>query len=635
MSRLTSSQRAIITRCKDDPIFFVDNFMKVKHPKAGVLPFHPWGYQRKIIKATRKYKYNITWKPRQAGVSKIAGAIGLHTALFNNTSKVLIVSRKDEDAKDFLADNIKLPFYHLPEWMQDIWGEPKDNEHELEFRSNNSLVRSLTSHPNVLRSHASTLNIIDEAAHIQNMDALWAAGFSTLQHGGGVLAISTTNGVGDWFWSQCTEAEAGQGVFNLIKINWTDMTWAIEFYDSVLRKTMRIAPTEGIRKCETKEEVEKYGEWWSPWLEEQYRGLVEKGEPWKFDQEVLARFVGSGRTIIDKLALAEAKLHIDNNYDRVVATKSVYYNRGDIEETVDFNTNEKKEGLWIWEHPPEGAGLGNFVIGVDFATGKGNDYHAAQILNADTRSQAGELMIHNKPHEFLRMLVWLAYYYKMAMIVPERNNGGDQLIDNLLYDWCYSNIWRRIEPSKNPKAKVNTVTYGEYGHFTSDTTKAHLVRLLIQNITTEEDRFRIYSSRLVSQLEIFIRKRDKSGRDTGKIGAQSGPGNFDDLVMAFALGLTGCLTAMPIDKSIMLPWHSQKLPSSRLFPSDVRPSLSDPVSLADKYEKLSDTAKALLPPMPRGAEYDYNPNEDMLNSLLRVVGDLDIPATVAPRHRFK
>lgn len=635
MGRLTSKQREIITRCKNDPIFFIDNFMKVKHPKAGMLPFHTWKYQRKIVKAVRKHKFNITWKPRQAGVSKIGGCIALHTALFNNTSKVLIISRKDDDAKDFLSDNVKLPFYYLPEWMQDIWGEPKDNEHELEFKSNGSLVRSLTSHPNVLRSHASTLNIIDEAAHIQNMDALWAAGFSTLQHGGGVLAISTTNGVGDWFWSQCTEAEAGTGVFNLIKVNWTDMTWTIKFYDSVLKKEVRISPTEGIRKCETKEEIEKYGEWWSPWLEEQYKGLVEKGEPWKFDQEVLARFVGSGRTIIDKTALAYARLKIDHEYDRVVGTKSVYYNRGDIEEEVSFDTPEKKEGLWIWEHPPEGDGVSNYVIGADFATGKGNDYHGAEILDADTRRQVGELMVHNKPHEFLRMLVWLGIYYKMALIVPERNNGGDQLIDNLLYDFCYSNIWRRIEPSKNPKAKMNAVSYGEYGHFTSENTKPHLVRLLAQNVTAEEDRFDIRSSRLVSQLEIFIRKRDKAGRDTGQIGAQPGPGNHDDLVMAFALGLTGCLTAMPVNTSIMLPWHSNRLPQSRLFPSDVRPSMADSTSMTECYNKLSTTARSMLPHIPSDVRDDYNPNEDMLNSLLRVVGDLDIPVTMAPKHRFK
>ena len=633
MARLTSTQRAIVERCRNDPIFFIDNFMKVKHPKAGLLPFKTWGYQQRIVKATRKHRFNITQKPRQAGVSKIAGALCLHTGLFSTHAKVLIVSRKDDDAMDFLSDNVKIPFFNLPEWMQAIWGEPKNNEHELEFKSNGSQIRSLTSNPNVLRSHASTFNVIDEAAHIQGMGNLWASGWSTLQHGGRVLAISTTNGIGDWFWATCTEAEAGINVFNLIKIDWTEMTWAIEFKDNITNKMVRIAPTDGIRKCVTKEEIEKYGEYWSPWLEEQYKGLVEKGEPWKFEQEVLARFVGSGRTIIDKMAIANAKLNIVDEYEKVTSNATVFYIRGNQEEEFSFDIDEPKQGLYIWEHPPEGDGVSNYVIGVDFATGKGNDYHGLQVLNSDTRSQAAELMIRNKPHEFLRMLVWLAIYYKMALIVPERNNGGDPLIDNLLYDWGYTNIWREIKPNTNPRSKNKEVSYGKHGFFTSETSKATIVRALNQNITADENTFKVYSRRLIEQFEIFIRRKDKSGRDTGQIGAEAGPGNFDDLVMAFGLGLIGCRDAMPIDKEIMQIWRSDRLPSQSAIGVINKPNNGQ--SMRTQISKLSDLTKSYLPALVGEQSNDYDPSEDILSSVLKSVGELNVPAVVAPKHRFK
>ena len=55
----------------------------------------------------------------------------------------------------------------MPDWMKQVWKPVKQNEHELCF-PNGSRIASLTSHPDVLRSNASSLNIIDEAAFYRN-----------------------------------------------------------------------------------------------------------------------------------------------------------------------------------------------------------------------------------------------------------------------------------------------------------------------------------------------------------------------------------------------------------------------------------------------------------------------------------
>jgi hypothetical protein len=150
----TTQQIDIIKRCQQSCNFFLRNFGKIKHPSAGILPFYPFSYQRNAIKAFRENRLNIFRKCRQAGASKIAGAFALWFGMFYPNKKILIVSRKNDDAMGFLRENIVFPYNNLPEWMKQLWEPQKINEHEIVF-PNNSHIQSLTSHPDVLRSHAS------------------------------------------------------------------------------------------------------------------------------------------------------------------------------------------------------------------------------------------------------------------------------------------------------------------------------------------------------------------------------------------------------------------------------------------------------------------------------------------------
>ncbi len=177
---IQATQQAVIRRCQRSVTWFLRNFGKIKHPSAGVIPFTPFSYQRNAIGCFRKHRLNIFRKCRQAGVSKIAGAFATWFAMFQPHKTILIVSRRNEDAMAFLRDHIVFLYEHLPPWMQELWTPTKQNEHEIIF-PNGSRIQSLTSHPDVLRSHASSLNIIDEAAFIQQMDVMWAGGWPTLQ----------------------------------------------------------------------------------------------------------------------------------------------------------------------------------------------------------------------------------------------------------------------------------------------------------------------------------------------------------------------------------------------------------------------------------------------------------------------
>lgn len=570
--RLDSTQRQVIKNCQKSCVYFLSNFCKVKHPNAGIIPLKPWSYQIHAIDSFKKNTFCIFKKTRQAGVSTISGAFALWLTMFHSAKTALVVSRTEDDAVQFLERNVKFVFDQLPPWMKEVWRPESNknldyNKHAVEF-ANKSTIRSKTSAPDVLRSNSSTLNIIDEAAFIPGMDAMWAAGLPTLSQGGRAIIISTTSGVGGWYYNTWVDAEARKNNFVPLVINWWDMDWVLEFDDELSGRRIRIAPRDGIRKCETQEDIEKYGPYWSPWLEVQYRQLQSRGEAWKFRQEILADFVGSGNTVVDQSVFSYVSTTINHEYMKVDGYQDYIHPISGKEEKIIFGES-KEEGLYIWKKPDlgkRGQIIGNktvgaisphrYIMGVDIATGKGRDYSAVEIFDIDAQEQAAELMVHCLPSQFIKMVDWIGRYYNAALAIIERNNGGDDFIDRIKQEYMYPRLWRGKTMNDTPTRakKSSPVKYNYTGHFTGEHTKPILNRLLIDLIQDRpEAGFTIYSPRLYGQLLTYVRKRDKLGHDTKKTEAEEGA--FDDLVMATALAFLGLNDAAESDGGAILPFN--------------------------------------------------------------------------------
>jgi len=648
-------QKLAIKESKKSVSWFLRNFCKLKHPSAGVLPFYPFSYQRRALKAFRQHRLNIFRKCRQSGVSKISGAFATWFAMFHPYKKILIVSRTDEDAMGFLRENVVFLFQNLPEWMQEVWQPTKLNEHEIVF-PNGSSIKSLTSHPDVLRSNASSLNIIDEAAFVQGMDVMWAAGWPTLQHGGNVIVISTTNGVGNWYWSAMTDAEAGANPFNPIIINWWDMDWVIEYTDPLSLQDKRIAPRDGIRKCTTQDDIDKYGKYWSPWLEEQYRALQEQGEAWKFEQEILASFVGSGNTVVSKSVLSHIATTIKEPLEIIKGYQTYVHPITRQTEDVSFDFKEPDEGFWIWKKPvgateprrdkdgdiiKKGDRQHSYVMGVDIATGKSRDFSAIEVFDIDTMEQVAEFMARCLPHEFVKFIDWIGRYYNLALSVIERNNGADTLIHSLRVDYAYPNVWRETSVNDKPRpnsasGKQRALQYKEYGWSTTMASKPTLNKFIYDYIRDNDDGYTIYSKRLLKQFQTYVRKRDRLGKDTGKTEAEEGAGNFDDLVMACAMGLRGTIDAQPIDVSGLMPRSSSN------FYSSGSPSLSPGIVVGKSNipSKIITTGHDFLAPISMSP--DESPDESIarhIDSFAIQLGGIPIsdgrPLVTPPKHFFR
>ena len=578
--------RAIIKRCQRSPSFFLNSFGKIQHPKLGIIPFTLFSYQQQCLKSFLENRFTIFKKVRQSGISTVAGGFALWYAMFSPERTILIVSKRDNDAMDFLRKNVKTIHDNLPEWMRKLWPRIVDNEHEIVF-PNGSRIKSLTSSKETLRSQASSLNIIDEAAFIPDMDQMWAAGLPSISHGGNVIVISTTKGIGNWYWQMWTDAEAGSNDFKPIRIDWWDMSWELEFTDELSGKVKKIAPTFEMRPCKDQAEREKYGPYWSPWLEGQYKQLTQKGDSTKFRQEILADFLGTGNTVIERSSIQVVMESVRaTNDDTELKHRTIgmvdYVNPASEEHAkLDFEDN-----LWIWKTPFRGVNEDktkgvqyqaphHYVLGVDTATGDASDSSAIQIIDIDAQEQVAELQIRTLPRVFAMMVDYLGRWYNNAFVVVERTGIGATVVQDLNEYIMYYNLYRR--PKKNSYNKDSK--FGDVGFHTSHTSKPLLNKALIDNVG--EEGLTIRSARLLKELSIYVHLKG------GRTGAEPGKGNNDDLVMSLALALLGMNQAVASDSTVLVPVRS----------TETRPELHDPAAALNKFQQLaaSDGRGLLMP----------------------------------------
>jgi len=603
--QITMASRRKIILTMDHRILTYEGMKEVAELRVGdhlvELNAHTTSRIAEIAAVGQRRVYDLTIPPHHnyivndlivhnCGISTLTGIYALWVAMFFGNKKILIVSKRDLDAKSFLDDNIKLVYNNLPAWMREIWKTPILNEHELGFQ-NGSIIRSLTSSPDTLRSNASSLNIIDEAAFMPDMETMWSGGWSTLQHGGSAVIISTPNGQGNWYWDKWTDAEDKTGIFNPLLINWWDMDWVIQSKDQISGNTIRIAPTDGIRKCTTPAERDKWGPYWSPWLENEYKGLQARGEAHLFKQEILGQFIGGGGTIITTMALENVGKTVEASEDpQTVAEPISWTNQGTgTTEYIDFSPNEPREGLWIWKKPDAGKPTkyhngrvidpgepGHaYVAGVDTATGENNDYHAIEVYDTSTMEQVAEYMGRVPIAQFAKMVDWIGRWYNDALVNPERTGVGAALVQELR-GMLYPNLWR-MKRSRLIRPGVHSptgpgISLGPEGFSTTPASKPALNKALIEFIGEKEDEgYAIRSPRLYKQLQIYIRHKNRQGIETKRTGAQTGRGNFDDLVIATALAFIAAPDVIDINPIGLIPTHSKQVGTS---PIPTRPDMS-------------------------------------------------------------
>jgi len=312
----------------------------------------------------RDYRFNIILKARQLGISTISAAYVAWLMLFHKDKNILVVATKLQTATN-LVKKVKAIIKNLPKWMQ-ISDIIVDNRTSFEL-SNGSQIKGSSTSGDAGRSEALSLLIIDEAAHVERLDELWTALYPTLSTGGRCIALSTPNGVGNWFHQNCVEAEAGTNDFHMTTLMWD-------------------AHPDRDKK----------------WFEKETKNMSKR----QIAQELECNFNVSGETVI----------HPDDIQWYLQHATSPEYRTG-------FDRN-----YWIWKrYEPES----HYLITADVARGDGKDNSAFHIVELETLEQVAEYVGKPTPDDFADILYNVAAEYGNPMLVIENNNIGFAVLKKL------------------------------------------------------------------------------------------------------------------------------------------------------------------------------------------------------------
>lgn len=473
-------QRLEYAKCAMDFFYFAQKYIRIIHPKKGLIPFICYKYQRRVIAEYDKHRFNIISKFRQGGLTTLTELWGMWRCMFKEDQQILFLSKTDSEAIT-AGEIVNTAAKHLPTWMQPS-KDGKWNDHQKHFPDTGG--RMVFGTPERARGLAITYLILDEAAFIPEMEKHWKAMYPTLSTGGNCIVISTVNGLGNWYEKEYHKAKKKKNKFHVIDLEFTE-----------------------------------HPEYNKPeWVLDQKAQLGPKG--WL--QEVLRSFLGSGETYIPNNVLGELKTATERNYPIRKLFKKWVGEKLDSDD--GFNDEEldsswEAEGaLWVWKEPHDGH---EYIMGIDAADGMGEegDNSCIQLFDSGTLEQVAEFYSNTiQPHQLAQIANELGIYYNHALIVVENLGPGGAVLSNLQFQLFYDNLWFESSKNKNPKPGLK-VTVSNRG-----------VILEALQHRCMSGRIKINSRRLVKELFTFI-----YNAQTHKV--EAAKGEHDDAIMATCLAI--------------------------------------------------------------------------------------------------
>jgi len=426
-----------IIKCGKEPAYFLDNYAKIVHQERGLIPFKTFKFQKDLLNDFHDHRFNIILKSRQMGISTIVSGYIAWMLLFHKEKNVLVMATKLNTAIE-IVEKVKDIIESIPKWLK-LTEISVNNKTKLEL-DNGSKIQGVPTSKDAGRSQALSLLVIDEAAHVEEMEELWTGLLPTLSTGGRCIALSTPNGVGNWFHKSYVDSESGANNFKPSKLPWT-----------------------------------LHPEYTQEWFDNMTRNMSKR----QIAQEFECNFNASGETVVLAEDINKIKLNIGEPKRRT---------------WIDRNYH-------IWK---EYENDGSYLLSADVARGDGRDYSVFHVLNIKTMEQVAEYQGKIDIDSFSRLLFDVGREYGNCMIVVENNNIGyavlTKLVDMAYPNIFYStkSTHEYVDGLNYNQYSSNTVP----GFSTSMKTRPLIVAKLDEYIRNKA--IKINSKRTANELDTFV-----------------------------------------------------------------------------------------------------------------------------------
>jgi hypothetical protein len=233
----TKEQIQEYQKCMDDPIYFIENYMKIVSLDEGLVPMNMYKFQKKMVKTFHKNRFTICKLPRQSGKSTIIIAYLLHYVLFNPNVNVAILANKSSTARDILG-RLQLGYEHLPKWLQQ--GVISWNKGSLDLENGSSILAASTS-ASAIRGGSYNIIFLDEFAYVPSTvsEEFFSSVYPTISSGKTtkVMIVSTPHGM-NMFYKLWTDAENKKNDYVPIEVHWSEVPGRDEVWkEETIRNT--------------------------------------------------------------------------------------------------------------------------------------------------------------------------------------------------------------------------------------------------------------------------------------------------------------------------------------------------------------------------------------------------------------
>jgi len=236
-------------KCKEDPQYFIQKFIRIIHVDKGLVPFEMYEYQKDMVHKFTDNRFVICKMPRQTGKSTTIIAFLLHYLLFNESVNIAILANKGATARELLS-RLQLAYEHLPKFLQQ--GVVTWNKGNIEVENGSKVIAAATS-SSAVRGSSFNVIFLDEFAHVpQNIaESFFTSVYPTISSGEStkVLIVSTPLGL-NMFYKMWIEAEEGRSDYVPIEVHWSEMPGRDERWKTeTIRNTSEVQFTQEF-ECE-------------------------------------------------------------------------------------------------------------------------------------------------------------------------------------------------------------------------------------------------------------------------------------------------------------------------------------------------------------------------------------------------
>lgn len=500
----------------NDPVLFINNFLKITDKNGKVVPFKLNKPQKKFIRNLDSY--NIILKSRQMGMSVAICGLAIYYAVTEKGSTCMLLSHNDESTRA-IFNKLKNIYKTLPDAIR-----PKllrNNRAELQLSNGSIISCSTLGRTDKGRGNTARLIHLSEFAFV-NSDIANKQLLSleqTLQANGNLIIETTANGL-NFFHNHYQKAKKKENAYKSFFFNYIDGKEMFKDEYIKYKKIFKNINGHNFGNADLTEEEQQ--------LLNDYEGIdldvlcwrrlkIQNSSLDQFNQEFPLTddmaFITTGDSVFDNTRITQVLRALQLN-------KTKYIPKKDLSDLPIELLKFYGKSFFMYSKP---ATREKYFIGVDSSEGIGKDSSTCVVLNSKGEEVAMFKNNKVKPYQFAEFINVLGRYYNKAYLVVEKASGGHSVIERLRYTHKYMNMSKYKTYDEFNRAKW------QIGFDTNAKTKGLIINDLREMF--DKGQMLINSIDTLEEMKVFTIK------ENGSMGAMNG--YHDDLVIATALALSG------------------------------------------------------------------------------------------------